>query len=440
MKKISVIVPVYNSEAYIEKCVNSLLKQTYKNIEIIMIDDASDDSSVEIMREYEKEYKGYIKCFYLKEPLCAGGARNIGIKNAAGEYITFVDSDDYIKENMLEVMYNKVEKSGADECNFNCNMIDSLTQNPILHNRFYEEAMGKLDFCKRRINILLNTSVCWGILIKKSILLENKIYFPEKNMCEDYVWKCVFWIYVDFVEMVKEGLYIHIRHTDSLSHVENRRNDFEKSVQWLREWYNSKKWTKEEHKLFLYGILKCLNMILLYHNSILEKVNKDKYINLIKEIKSIYSYLKYDIGIYLNDTILMGKNNNKNNYKYIKNLYYDEYNLFKTGINNLINKYKNNGYSIFIFGGGRKGTAFLEVIDSNKCKVDGIIDSDYLKWGRKIITGHIIYNIQVLKEKRAVVFIINRDYYTFVENEIANFENKDVKLVNLEIELCKIYY
>ena len=106
--KISVIVPVYNVEKYLEKCLDSLVNQTLKDIEIIIVNDGSLDNSQEIIDKYAKKHKT-IKS-YIKENGGLSDARNYGIKQASGKYISFIDSDDYVKENMYELMYNKLEE------------------------------------------------------------------------------------------------------------------------------------------------------------------------------------------------------------------------------------------------------------------------------------------------------------------------------------------
>lgn len=110
--KISVIVPIYNVEKYIKRCIDSILSQSLRDIEIILIDDGSPDKCGEICDDYAK-IDSRIKVIHTIN----GGvskARNIGIKNAQGEYITFVDPDDYINENMYEIMYKAVKKNNAE--------------------------------------------------------------------------------------------------------------------------------------------------------------------------------------------------------------------------------------------------------------------------------------------------------------------------------------
>ena len=117
MPKVSVIVPVYNVEKYLPTCLDSLVQQTLKEIEIIVVNDGSTDNSLSIMQQYAKKYPDKIK-IYSKENGGLSDARNAGMKIANGEYISFIDSDDYISCDFIETLYNvmKAEKSDIVEC------------------------------------------------------------------------------------------------------------------------------------------------------------------------------------------------------------------------------------------------------------------------------------------------------------------------------------
>lgn len=112
MIKVSVILPVYNEEAYLAKCLDSICGQTLKEIEIICVDDGSTDASLSILRAYEQK-DSRIKVITQKNQY-AGVARNRGMKEAAGKYLSFLDSDDFFDENMLEKMYDRAENMEAD--------------------------------------------------------------------------------------------------------------------------------------------------------------------------------------------------------------------------------------------------------------------------------------------------------------------------------------
>lgn len=110
---ISVIVPVYNARKYLSECLDSLINQTYQNLEVILVDDGSVDDSLRICRKYEAcDERIHIVRFEKNQGLSA--ARNAGIDTAAGEFIYFLDSDDYIRQDMLEIMYNAMLKNNAD--------------------------------------------------------------------------------------------------------------------------------------------------------------------------------------------------------------------------------------------------------------------------------------------------------------------------------------
>lgn len=131
MKKVSVIVPVYNVEKYLRKCLDSLVNQTLKDIEIIVVNDGSPDKSQDIIDEYVKKYPKLVQS-YIKKNGGLSDARNYGLKKASGEYISFIDSDDWVDKNMLEEMYSKAVKENADIVI--CDLTDHYEKYTIKHN------------------------------------------------------------------------------------------------------------------------------------------------------------------------------------------------------------------------------------------------------------------------------------------------------------------
>lgn len=134
--KISIIVPVYNVEKYLAKCLDSLVNQTYQNIEILVVNDGSTDDSGKIINDFSVKFPEKIKSFYKKNDGLSD-ARNVGIDNATGDYIGFVDSDDYVLETMFEEMLDLAEQHSAEMviCNIQKvdekgNVIQKLTQIP----------------------------------------------------------------------------------------------------------------------------------------------------------------------------------------------------------------------------------------------------------------------------------------------------------------------
>ncbi len=186
MKKVSVIVPVYNTEKYLKRCLDSLVMQTLDDIEIIIIEDRSPDNANEILKDYEKKYKDKIKVFHNKTNKGIGYNRNFGIKKASGKYIGFVDSDDWVNETMFEKMYDKAEKGKLDLvlCNFHKMLekedgaLEELQSTDILS---FNNGM-----LKNMPNLLLDVELApWNKLYKKELL--DGITFPEDLKYEDTI-------------------------------------------------------------------------------------------------------------------------------------------------------------------------------------------------------------------------------------------------------------
>ncbi len=178
---ISIIVPVYNVEKYLEKCLNSLVNQTYKNIEIIVVDDGSTDNSGRIADDFALKYD-IVKVIHTKN----GGvsaARNAGIENANGEYIAFVDSDDWVDENIFEHLHSMIIKGnyGLSACNL-------LEEFGTETEQLFETAEFNVCDQKELFNLILDTNYVCGYacnkLFRRDIM--GELRFDERlTLCED---------------------------------------------------------------------------------------------------------------------------------------------------------------------------------------------------------------------------------------------------------------
>jgi len=212
MPKISVIVPVYNVEIYLARCLDSLLNQTLKEIEIIVVNDGSTDNSGEILKLYEKKYPNRIKVLN-KENGGLSDARNYGIPYATGEYIAFIDSDDYIEPEMYEKMYQKAKDENSDmvECDF-------LWEYP---NKTVVDT-GKIYSNKREMFAYARV-VAWNKIIKRSILEETKIQFPKGLRYEDVEFFYKILPFYNKVSFVKNPYVHYIQRDNSISNSQNER-------------------------------------------------------------------------------------------------------------------------------------------------------------------------------------------------------------------------
>ena len=219
--KVSVIVPVYNTEKYLRRCLDSLVNQTIEDIEIIVINDCSPDNSKEILKEYEKKYKDKIKVFHNKTNKGIGYNRNYGIKKATGEYIGFVDSDDWVNETMYDKLYKKAKEDNLDLvlCNFH-KMLEK--ENDLEEIASSEISYFKNTNLKQTPNLLLDVELApWNKLYKKELIKE--ITFPENLKYEDTIFVLKAMARSKKIGMVDEKLNYYLVRSKSETTVMNKK-------------------------------------------------------------------------------------------------------------------------------------------------------------------------------------------------------------------------
>lgn len=202
--KVSVIVPIYNTpQAYLCDCISSLLAQTLEELEIILVNDASTDDTLSYLRQWEASYPQKIKVIDSPENRHQGGARNLGIKAATGEYIAFLDSDDMVLPHMYERLYNKAKQTDADTvlCKWKRFSDDGMASGesviPAVWQAEGEDKEGLF---------LDPQSVCCK-LYRRTMVTDNGVFFPEKMFYEDNAWCPLCMLYVEKAAYIDEVLY-----------------------------------------------------------------------------------------------------------------------------------------------------------------------------------------------------------------------------------------
>ncbi len=208
-EKISIIVPCYNVATLVPRCISSLLNQTIglENLEIILVNDASTDTTLEVLLEYEKQYPNNIIVINLEENVRQGGARNIGMQYATAEYIGFVDADDWVEHNMYERLYIK---SLAYDCDIvSCRYTRDTEEGILEANKGERDSFIIFDDVNRRKQALMIDfgGGVWSKLYKKSFIFDNEITFPEKLSYEDNYWSALERLYVKRFYLLEECLY-----------------------------------------------------------------------------------------------------------------------------------------------------------------------------------------------------------------------------------------
>ncbi len=236
MVKVSIIVPVYNSEKYLKKCIESIQKQTLKDMQIILINDGSTDNSLSICKEYQKR-DNRIEVID-KANMGVSSARNTGIEAAIGEYIGFVDADDWIEPEMYENMYHQVKQMQADVCM--CNYVVEnnrgstpvlleLKQNLLQRNEIINDIIANMiagpDLNSNSQFIMGSV---WRLLIKKEIIDSYNIRFQIGiPYMEDFLF-CLQVLLKSNKVCIDEGTYYHYNNTNLSSATKSYKKDLAK--------------------------------------------------------------------------------------------------------------------------------------------------------------------------------------------------------------------
>lgn len=235
---VSIVVPVHNAEKYLRKCLDSILNQTYENIEVILINDTSSDYSSDICLAYRKKDRR-IK-YYEVQLSSAGKSRTFGMEKALGKWLIFVDADDYIESNMIEILYETVNKNHLESvfCKFNVLSNDSNEEkvtNFINKKTMmkYEEDEIKNNFIFSAIYVTENSEMSmyavWHGIYNIDIIKKYNIKFEDENkyLSEDSIFNFEYLSKCKSIGIIEDALYNHILfNNNSICNIYNTRYDF----------------------------------------------------------------------------------------------------------------------------------------------------------------------------------------------------------------------
>ncbi len=309
--KVSIIIPVYGVEKYISKCLESLVNQTLNDIEIIVVNDGTKDNSQKIIDKYVKKYPDKVKSF-IKENGGQGSARNYGLKQANGDYIGYVDSDDYVELEMYEKLYNKAISDNLDIAicgNYNV-------------SEDYKNKKVDLEFIKfedNKINALFGKKAVWNKIYKKSIV--EKLEFRSKVWYEDFDFSIKAICSAKKIEYVNEPLYDYLLREGSTMNNSNVIRNLE-ILDAFNEIVKDKKYKK------YYDIIEFLAIDHIYISTIVRVINAkvDKNIK-IEVIDKLIDYMNNNFPDFRNNKYIETLSRNR---KIIYNLInIKRYNLIK---------------------------------------------------------------------------------------------------------------
>ncbi len=319
MTKVSVIVPVYNTENYLRKCLDSLVNQTLKDIEIIIVNDGSPDNSQIIIDEYFTRYPDIIKP-YKKKNGGLSDARNYGIKKASGDYIGFVDSDDFVESDMFEKLYLKVISNDFDVvvCDIKY-VFDSCSKK--VSSLVNKDIFTIEDIKKQMVSIY---PAAWNKLYKKDLL--TKIAFKKNVWYEDVEFLYRLFPYLKSIGVVKEPLINYVQREGAITHTFNRKvYDYIDNWNGIIEIYKKNKIYNKYFDELEFCYVRYLYMTFVRTAAHFDKKNYEKACNIAKE-NVLKKFPNYKKNKYLNGfTGFYLKHYNK----FFTKLIYFVYNLIK---------------------------------------------------------------------------------------------------------------
>lgn len=281
--KISIIVPVYNTEKYLNKCIDSLINQTLKDIEMIIINDGTKDNSEEIIKEYKDKRIKY----YKNDNQGIGKTRNFGIKKAHGEFLMFIDSDDYIKEDCCEKLYNNAKENNSS----------------IVVSDFYKDINGRLEEIKignfktssikdnKDLLLTINTGPC-NKIFKRELIINNNIMFEENHKYEDSPFVIDSILYADKISKCNSALSYYCIHKNSETTTRDEKVfDILYIVDLIRNKLKKYDYLEENMNIFTVNLL--LNYTIQQRNQKNRKTAN-------KFIDKVFEYLKKEVPDYKN--------------------------------------------------------------------------------------------------------------------------------------------
>lgn len=218
---VSVIIPVYNVAPYVKECLESVMRQTFSGMmECIIVDDCGTDNSVDIIEEMITTYTGIIKFLIIHHEHNRGvsAARNTGLDNATGEYVFFLDCDDVISDDCIELLYNKA--TDDSECIMVQAGIDTIppdAPNPFKKTYKQNCAVTNNDVRKCYYELRNMLESVWNNLIKRRFLIDNSIYFKEGRLAEDMLWMFSLLKHVHNVRFINDITYHYRKRENSIS-------------------------------------------------------------------------------------------------------------------------------------------------------------------------------------------------------------------------------
>ena len=397
MKKFffTIIVPVYNSEKFIKRCISSILNQNFFDYEIIIINDCSTDASNRICKKFRQDNLNKIKLIKNEKNLGAGQSRNLGLKYASGRYIIFLDSDDYLLENSLNSLEKNIKKKHYPDVILN-HIIQN--KNPISNikelNYFSEKKLSKNKFLKILFKKNYLPNECWRIVVSSNLIVKNKIVFKKIKIAEDASFIFKIFIYMKNILINKNKFLFHSSRHNSLKYTigVDSAYAYYTVLTELQEYQKKFKKNKIIGNYLKFKINNIISNLKIY----LSLLNKKQLEILIKKIKKSRRNFIFLIIKDMEDKVIK-----------------------------LINTKNRLQKKIVIYCAGVMTQSIIKILKKKNIKITNIIDDDPIWVGKRLMKIKVkkISNYNNLNNNKNLIIICNHS-----QKVIQNIKTKLLKL------------
>lgn len=444
MVNISIIMPLYNAERFLKETLHSILRQTYRAYELICIDDASTDRTVEIVKEFQG-FDNRISIFSNQERLGAAISRNIGIQKAVGKYITFLDGDDIFEEEMLQCAYETIDKFNTDIVMYE---YIHTSSDHIYEKKMVERTVAFVDkYCKSPFSVkdcapveFVNwTDAPWNKLYKREFIIRHQLSFQDLSSSNDvYFVQMAMYLADKLIVLDDRRVMVYARDHDTATRISCHRDPMCSYKAWEKigmELYNRKRFdTLLQHYYYrvYFGLRYVLSTLgadeAKQYYDFISKKGSTRLLNLCGNYKrkidkytceGIERYQKesYESGWYLYET-------------YFKFLLYHN----PLPILNIVQDAVNRRKQIALWGIGKNGKVFLDFLQTHNIKIMEIVDQDINKQGCQI-GGYVVKSPYSVLEQIQLIFLASHGIYDEVTKKVKNY---NIEVVDLE-ELVRTY-
>lgn len=433
---ISVIVPVYNTEKYLRRCLNSIINQTYKNIEIICINDCSTDESLEILNEYScKDTR--IRIFTNKTNIGLAATRNRGIRLTNGSLISFVDSDDTIDLSMYSKLIAKHRESKA------CIILYNYTRpNAKTKATQYKTSYSKEELFKYTISRKLS-SAAWNKLYRKDFIIENNLFFEKDRIYEDSLLAYKVIYYAKKIAIIEEPLYFYYDYEGTLSRNLTKKsfNDIEYAILECKDFLIQNN-IFDKYKSYQENRATNFCSYILYKITLLNTTDNIKY-GLLEKLwslifKHIYINEKNKLSLkvmlynsYMNlvnsEDLVAKLSNSFKNYKFLSNivdLINTDLGLSQSIIYSLKEK---NIEKVYLYGAGDIAKKLIPKIEKLGIEILGIVDSNTIN--EDSLLGYRVNRLEYIDFQSNTIVVASESSAYEITKFLEN-QNRDFEIIN----------